>query len=242
MKRFLLVTSLAFAAPSAAQQVAQQTAQRQFAPDLEVRLFPLQYLKPSDAAKLVSPFVFESGAGVFEAGAGVQAITVRATRPVLIRVDSLLKLYDDAPTTLNLRFQILAGSDSAWRDDAIAPEVQNSLRSLFRFAGYRMIAQGTTTVSSSRFSLTLHAADESFILSGGVDALSRGTGARGASAQLSISLSDQMRRTTMLSTGLSVPVGETVIVGSAAGAATDMQRGRTLILVVRTEPVSRGAR
>ncbi|HKS07811.1 MAG TPA: hypothetical protein VJR92_16020 [Gemmatimonadaceae bacterium] len=244
MKHVIRVAAFAICIPSAAlgaQQVQQAQQAEQFpSVALEVQLFPLQFLKPADAAKLISPFVFERNAGVFEAGASVKAITVRASRRVLARVDSLLKVYDEPPVTLNLRFQLIAGSDSAWLDAAIAPDVQNSLRSLFRFAGYRVIAQGVTTVSSTEFMTSLHATDEKFEVSGSVGTISRATAARPASAQLDIRLLSG--RTFMLSTGVSIPVGETVIVGSAAGGPTDTQRGRTLILVVKPEPVSRGAR
>jgi hypothetical protein len=243
MNSFHRVALFLLAVPCAAQQAQQTPPPQHIPPGLEVRTFPLQYLKPADAARLVSPFVFGLMTGVFEAGPSVQAITVRGSRDVLARVDSLLKVYDEPPVTLNLKFQILVGSDSAWRDDAIAPEVQTSLRSLFRFAGYQVVAQGAATVSNSKFSITLRAVDDRFLLNGSVGSISRATvgGARGSTVQLDISLGSSDLR-PLMSTGLSVPLGETVIVGSAAGLATDMQKGRTLILVVRPEPVNRGPR
>lgn len=227
---------------------------------IDVRLFPLEYLSNADAATLVSPFVTQGPCcGVFEAGAAVRGITVKAPRDVLQRVDSLLKANDRAPTTLTFRFQLIAAVDSAGRDPAIPGGVDSTLKDLFRFGGYRLLSQASATVESGTFSVTLSGAGAPYTISGQLGGSGRGgSGGRGAvsspgganappmsasGVRLNINLMGPMESATnnpgimstqyntLLSTGLSLPIGQTVVLGSAAGNG---QR-RALILTVRAE-------
>lgn len=209
---------------------------------IEVRTFPLQNLSPKDAADLISPYVmFAPGMGVYEAGGALRAVTVRATMDILLRVDSILRANDHARATLALRFQLIAASDSAVRDPAISA-LDAELRNLFRFAGYRLLSQGTTMTNESEyFTLTMAGVNgESLKLSGRVIS-ARSSGGKG-SAQLSISLERSTVSTTMagvttsmlqtlVSTGLTVPLGQTVVLGSAAYGAPIA----AIILAVRPE-------
>lgn len=217
---------------------------------LTIRLFPLQYISNSNAAKLVAPFIpLDAAHGVFEAGGAVRGITVRSTKDVIDRVDSLLKANDRAPLTVVLRFQLIAALDSTVRDPSIPAEVEGSLRELFKFGGYRLLAQGSTSVSKASYEVTMAYNTEQFSISGGVgDIRARPTGPTvridgTSSVELTVDLKGtfDMRspngvisgRSTerLLSTGLTVPIGQTVVLGSAAAK----EGRRALILTVRPE-------
>jgi len=199
-------------------------------PKIVVKTFPLQSLSPKDAAALVSPYtMFLGGGGVYEAGGALRAITVRATPEILARVDSILRANDHARATLLLRFQLIAASDSAIKDAAIGP-VDAELRNLFRFAGYRLLSQGSTTANEGEnFTLTMSGVrGETLRLTGRVEAVQASSGMKG-SAQLFISLEHSVQALvggaatsstqTLLSTGLTTPLGQTVVLGSAAYGA-----------------------
>jgi len=225
MRRSLSAVVLSVALVSAGALHAQDPSAR-----IEVRTFPLQNLSPKDAANLISPYVmFVPGMGVYEAGGALRAITVRATMDVLLRVDSILRANDRARATLSLRFQLIAASDSAVRDAAIGA-VDAELRNLFRFAGYRLLSQGTTLANEGeRFTLTMAGVNGEILKLSGHVVSAQPSGGKG-SAQLFISLERAIRSTSMqgvttfapqvlLSTGLTVPLGQTVVLGSAAYGA-----------------------
>ena len=244
--------------PMSAPAVAQQAAQGQATSLFETRLFPLQFMSNQDAASLIAPFVQVDGRfGVFEAGAAVRGITVRASKDILTRVDSLLKAYDRAPASTVLRFQLIAALDSTVKDPAIPANVDATLRDLFKFGGYRLLAQGSAAVGSSNFEVTMSAGADRYTISGtmGNARGSAGRGGRGSppppsssasSVELSVNLMGSVEnqmpagRTvtwqTLFSTGLAVPMGETVVLGSAAASGGR----RALILTVRPELLSGG--
>jgi hypothetical protein len=222
-----------------------------------VRTFPLQSLSPKDAADLVAPYtMFVPGAGVYEAGGALRAITVRGTSEMLARVDSILRANDHPRATLVMRFQLIAASETAARDPAIS-DVDTELRSLFRFAGYRLLSQGTAVVNEAEmFSLLMGGANGDVLrLSGSVfatrpagkqplyvvDGVVSSPASKGT-AQIAISLTRMIATTngtgvrmptleTLLTTGLTVPLGQTVVIGSAAYGASIP----AIILVVRPE-------
>lgn len=222
-----------------------------------VRTFALQTLSPGAAASLLAPYINSvpgGFAGVYEAGGSIKAITVRAPKEVLSTADSVLRIYDAAPPTIALHFKLIAANDSGTHDAAIS-EIDATLRQMFRFTGYRQIADGTTTISPST---QLNSFDMSFA-GGGTDCYLRGI--IGASSGLGANLSQYLTislyanppagsaalqgagvtngrglgpgQRLILSTGLNVPIGQTVVIGGATGN----DAGRTLILTVRPELV-----
>ena len=218
-------------------------AQAQGPKDLSVRTFPLQNLSPSDAAKLVSPYVMGllPTGGVFEAGGAVSAITVRATPEIIVRIDSLLRANDHPRATIVLRFQVIAASDSTLHDASIAA-IETELRSLFRFAGYRMLSQGAAIVSAPEtFSITMPGSrGDMFSLEGMVEAVQI-VGGKG-SARLRVALKSkspisvgqivQYQVAEIFSTGLTVPLGQTAVLGTAATTSGGIP---ALILVVKPD-------
>lgn len=208
--------------------VAQQTSS-----PLAVKTFDLHNLRPDDAAKLLSPYVQTAGGGVYDAGS-LHAITVRETPLVLAVMDSLLRAHDRAPATIILHFQLIAARDSN-ETDARIQGLNAALRSLFRFRGYRLLAEGSTTAQESQsFALTMLGGTEQFVINGQTGTFARAGG--GGSVRVNVSLQDLGRgRMQLLGTGVTIPIGQTVVLGSAA-AGTDLP---ALILVV--QPTLAGA-
>jgi hypothetical protein len=206
-----------------------------------VKTFRLRNLKPDDAARLLSPYVTSPGGGVFEAGA-IGAITVRETPRVLVLVDSLLRVHDRPRAQVSMRFQLIAALDSAHRDPAIAT-IDAELRKLFKFGGYELIGEATMlTEEMNDFATTLTTKPkqsggmpvrESFQIRGWMEGVS-GTG-NDRTVRVTISLQDAGRvDSDLLRTGLSMPAGQTVILGSARPTMTIGSRA-ALILVVQPE-------
>ena len=211
--------------------------------DLPVRTFKLHNLRAEDAAKLLGPYVNAPNGGVFDAGR-INAITVRETHSVLALVDSLLRAHDRPRAVVTVRFQLIAALDSNHRDPAIAG-IDAELRKLFRFAGYELIGEGTTrTEEMSEFTMTLSTrvkqvgADrfrEAFQIRGFVEGV-EGAG-EGRTVRMNVALQDASRgkeMPDMLRTGLTMPAGQSVILGSASPTLTIASRV-ALILVVQPE-------
>lgn len=245
--RFHHYSAFALLLATAPVAMAQQTktAERRTAPvtvrssELSERTFKLVHLAPDDAAKLVAPYVHPVyGAGVFEAGA-IRAITVRETPEMLARIAALLKEHDLAAATVVLRFQLIAAESTQNRDPAIAA-VESQLRSLFRFPGYRLVSEATAMASIHQaFRLLIAADDERLELNGHVNSVNVGEGE--PSVHLNVSLirpvpvvdakSGGVMAGGLLGTGLTVPLGQTVVMGSTTPGGKIM----ALILVVRPE-------
>lgn len=218
--------------------------------DLSVKTFRLRNLRPDDAAKLLGPYVNTPGGGVFEAGS-IGAITVRETSTMLVFIDSLLRVHDRDRARVSMRFQLIAAIDSAYRDPAIAG-VDAELRKLFRFAGYELIGEGTTlteemsdfttTLSTRAMALGRERFAESFQISGWVDGVQGSGDAR--TVRITVTLRDANQgkdAPELLRTGLSIPAGQSVILGSARPTVTSGSRV-ALILVVQPEVSGSGGR
>jgi hypothetical protein len=231
--RLATVACLVAASPLVASTVAAQETQ----PQLITRTISLRYLRPTDAARLASPYVRSARAGVYEAGS-LQAVTVTETAPIVARIDSLLRENDRAPTVLTFRFQLIAADDTPGRDPSI-DSLDSALRGLFRFKGYHLLGEGSTTAGENEnFSLTVAAGEDRYALFGEVITVQAGGGpgsvrvrVRLSRASGSIYQGKPIDAETLLSTGLTVPLGQTVVLGSAAPGGPN----HALILAVRPE-------
>jgi hypothetical protein len=217
-----------------------------------VRTFPLHRLSVKDAAKLLAPYLQSELSGAFETGSDVHAITVRGTARELHSVDSLLAIFDRAPRSVLLRFQIIEATEDATKDPRIS-EVDASLRDLFRYAGYRLAAEGIARTEEAQqgFEVSLGAGGASYTVRGVV----RSADDAGGTMRLSLSLEQPMMiplmgNQSLFSTQLVVPVGQVVVLGSASprfydrkgddtnSVATAIQtprQGNPIILTVRPE-------
>jgi hypothetical protein len=202
---------------------AQDSARAPSREPLPVRTFTLRHLDQEHAGRLLTPYVYEPNAAVFP-GATSHEITVRASRRTLQVVDSLLRERDKPSATVMLRFQLYAAVDSG--GEQLPADIGPALRSAFRFNGYRMISQGSISTSEDAvFSTTLGAAGAYgdatlYRVSGRLESIGGNTK---GSLPLTIRLSEVTvaggSGPEVFSTGLSVPLGQTMVLGSGAVGA-----------------------
>ncbi|HSQ32017.1 MAG TPA: hypothetical protein VLN49_19305 [Gemmatimonadaceae bacterium] len=216
-------------------------------PQLPVRTYTLRRLSTTQAARLITPYVQGPMSGVFS-GASSHELTVRASQSTLRVVDSLLRERDKASAPVRLNFQLIAATDSA--GDDLPGDIGAALRSMFRFKGYRLISQGSVaTNEDTEFSVTLGTNQAShgpavYRVHGTVESVA-GNGM--GSLPLTIQLSQQSPPSAgaIFSTGLTVPLGQTVVLGSGAVEVDERPRPGTgpsvstqaLILAVRPDVV-----
>lgn len=200
------------------------------------RTIPLRHLRAADAARLVSPYVRHPQGGVYDGGA-VQAVTVTETALTLQRIDSLIRENDRSGAVLTFRFQLIAAEDTPARDVAI-DSLDATLRKLFRYKGYRLLGEGTATAGEMEsFSLTVAGGEDRFGLAGEVIAVQAGTGGavrlrvRLARATGGMYQGKPTESEVLLTTGLTVPLGQTIVLGSAAPGG----KIQAIILAVRPE-------
>jgi len=207
-----------------------------------VRTFTLRHLHPESVKRLVQPYILSTKGGVFEAGHPIRAITVRETPENLARIDSLIRAHDRSPATLTFRFQLIAAEDQPTRDPAIVG-LDSTLRGLLRFAGYRLLSQAVVTVGEAQhFAQTLNADDERLLLTGEVSEIRAADGGGNVYVQVHLSRprgviaeGKEIPNERLLQTGVSVPLGQTVVLGSAVPGG----KVRALILAVRPEVATR---
>jgi hypothetical protein len=200
-------------------------------PEMETRTFDVQHLTTFQTESMVWPYVYGDRPGapgelsVFEGG-----LTVRETPDNLERIARVLEERDRARPGVTLYFQLIE-ADGPGEADPRIEDVEAVLRELFRFEGYRLLSearigameggvgiQGFRTPDGGEYQLM---ADVRSI---------RGTAERG-SVEIEVRLHGSPEM--YLETRITVPVGQTVVLGSSqmdpAGGAT--------ILTVRPELV-----
>jgi len=210
-------------------------AQEQQAP-LVTRTIPLRYLQAVDAARLISPYVRSPQGGVYEATA-VRAVTVTETASTIARIDSIIRENDRSPAVLTFRFQLITGDDTPGVDSSIE-SLATTLRGLFRYKGYHLIGEGSASAGeTANFSLTIAGGQDRFALNGEVDALQVGNN---GAVRIRVWLANAPNGTYqgkpiesehLLSTGVTIPLGQTVVLGSAAPGGSN----KALILAVRPD-------
>jgi hypothetical protein len=115
------------------------------APNLETRTFRLQSLADHVALTVIDPYVYGDRPNAPGAATAMQGVlTVRETRDNLDRIARVLEEFDSPRQSVTLHFQVILANGAGSTDPAIA-EVEEELRKLFRFAGYRLVAQGSVT-------------------------------------------------------------------------------------------------
>ena len=191
---------------------------------MAVRTFTLSRLSADQAARLIGPYAAGAGEGVFP-GASSHEVTVRAPQQVLLVVDSLLREHDKTPTPVTLTFQLYAATDGG--GDELPADIGSALHSMFRFKGYRLISQGSVTTNEDQsFFVTLGANQASgaatlYGVRGNVESVT-GTGKGTLPLTIRLSQVSPANAADILSTGLTVPLGQTVVLGSGAVRLVDM--------------------
>jgi hypothetical protein len=220
---------------------AQQTgsASTRTGTDMVVKTITLRHLNSTEAMQLLTPYGQTAGGGVFQVP-GVRAVTIREVPKVIAEMERVLAIYDRSPATVTLNFQLIAAENSGPRDPAVAG-LDSLLRGVLKFSGYRLLRTTVANASENeRVSQSLAADQETYTLRVFVSQI-RTEGAE-ASVHLSVELTKDASITTpvgktpvpgreLLSTGVNVPIGHTVVLGAAAADGGD----RALILTVRPQ-------
>ncbi|HXT17452.1 MAG TPA: hypothetical protein VN706_17560 [Gemmatimonadaceae bacterium] len=193
----------------------------QSGPDtVAVRTVQLHHLTNSDAVALLTPYMLGRG-GVYTAGQGIHAVTLRGSARTIAEMEKLLAQYDRSPTTVTLSFQLVSGDYTNRRDPVLA-SLDSVLRTVLRFSGYHLISTALINASErSSTTQTLSADGQDYELSTTVEEIS-GEGAD-ATIHLKVYLQETahagMTHNIILSTGVTIPMGHTVVLGTSVQTA-----------------------
>jgi type II secretory pathway component GspD/PulD (secretin) len=184
----------------------------------ETRTFALKQIAPKEALGLVEGYV-PGGTANIRATEMPRALTVTAPRSRLDQITQVLATYDKAAPNAQLTFQIIEADGFTQKDPAIA-DVEAAVREVFKFTGYRLLAEGMVIAHPPGAFRQVIGKD--YVIEGGIEA--EGTDA----VRLQLEL---YKMFPILKTSVVVPYGETVVVGSSpAGPGTN-----AIILVVRNK-------
>jgi|SRR5437588_2935818 len=198
-------------------------------PNLDTRTFALKYLRGSDAVSILLPYIYTDrpyGKGVFSVSDN--AITVRETRDNLDKIARVLAEYDRSRPFVRLTFHLIEADGAATTDPAIR-DVEATLRHLFRFQGYRLVAEGVVSATEKgEVTQMLATTPDHYQLSASVRRLAGS--ADSATVELAVRL-ELLDRASRFNTTVTIPVGKTAVLGNVQA----LPHGRTLILTVRPE-------
>lgn len=159
-----------------------------------------------------------------------------------------------APVTVTLNFQLIEASNSGLRDPALAG-LDSTLRSVLRFSGYRLLTTSVLNLSAGSMSQqTLRADGENYRLACSIR--NAAAESRDGRVYLDVTLErfvpvavvdGHAAETPVFSTGVDIPVGNTVVLGSFVEdhphtvKASRMVTGDTLVKVgAEAVPSARG--
>jgi hypothetical protein len=180
---------------------------------------------------------------VYEASASssIRAVTIREIQTVFNEMMAVLERYDRDPATVVLNFQLIAAENTNTRDPAVA-SLDTLLRSVLKFSGYRLLSTSVAAASEGQLvSQTISADGDPLTLSVQISELR--TEGNDASVQLYVQLNKQgippsaqnggipRPASEMFSTGVRVPIGQTVVLGTSAAEGGT----RAMILTVRPQ-------
>ena len=197
---------------------------------LETRTFALHYLSRGEAQELVGPYVYRDRPGAEGAlSTGQNIVTVRETTDNLDRIARVLVQFDRPAPSVRLTFKLIR-ADGAARPDSSIREVESALRSLFRFRGYALVAEGIVTGSQESTSRqTLEGSGGPYSLVAGIDRI----GSAGDSAVVTLHVRLGFRGGDF-GTTVGIPIGKTAVLGNVQGGSASS----ALILTVRPDLVT----
>ncbi len=238
----LLAAAIGFAPLANAQQASTAPVHATVQPKFVVKTVPLHHLTSREAVKLLEPYSQTAGGGVYEVP-NIRAVTIRELPNVFSEMMTVLSQYDREPASVTLSFQLIAAENTSTRDPVVA-NLDSLLRGVLKFSGYRLLS--TSVASASEYGhirQTLSAGDDQLSLS--VDVCDLRIDGNSASVHSDVSLTKPMVVATaqtagqmpsqILSTGVTVPIGQTVVLGTS----TTEGGQRALILTVRPQLAKR---
>jgi hypothetical protein len=201
-------------------------------PRLETRTFALHYLALGEVQNLLMPYVDQTRPGAKgEMTVGSGTISVRETADNLDRIARVLAQYDRPQPSVQLHFKIIRADGEARADSSIR-DVETALRSLFRFHGYTLVAEGMITgAQQSRTEQFLAGSGGPYRLMADVQQVS------GAGDSAIVHLGVVLRFPGpggSFETTVGIPVGKTAVLGNVTGSTSNT----ALILTVRPDLVA----
>lgn len=205
--------------------------------ELETRTFELEHVDSDDVTGLIEPYVYRDRDGA-EGTIGMteRTVTVRELPENLDRIAAVLEQFDRPPPVVRLNFKVIEADGFSGSDHAIAG-IEEELRKLFNFDGYRLAAQtAIQTLAGGGYVQQTVGDERTYRIVAQVLDVSERDGR--ASMTLAIELEE------LFSTTVSIPLGDTVVLGS--GQLQDWMSGvpgtslRAAILVVTPELVDGG--
>lgn len=201
-------------------------------PRLETRTFALHYLSQEEVGQLLRPYVdYDRPTAKGDMSVGAGTVTVRETADNLDRIARALAQFDRPQPTVRLHFQVIR-ADGAARADSSIREIETQLRSLFRFQGYALVADGFVTGSEGTTTR------QSLGGSGGPYALTaRINGVAGSGDSAIVHLVVELRFPGpggSFETSVGIPAGRTAVLGNVTGSTSNS----ALILTVRPDLVA----
>ena len=199
-------------------------------PRLETRTFALHYLYSGLAERILAPYVDTGRPGAPGAmSLTPSTLTVRETPDNLDRIARVLAQYDRPEPSVRLTFKVIQ-ADGAARPDSSIREIEGVLRSLFRFQGYALVAEGLVTgAQNARSRQTLTGSGGPYSLDTSIDWVA-GSG-DSATVHLRVELNFPGGQ---FSTTVGIPVGKTAVLGNVKGGPPNS----ALILTVRPDLVA----
>lgn len=194
--------------------------------ELETRTFELSYIEPDDAIGFLEPYVYgdrEGAPGVMTQAPN--AVTVRELPENLARIEAVLAEFDRPPATVSLHFMLIEADGFTESDPAIA-EVEEELRKLFNFQGYRLAARSTLQTVEGGF-VEQVVGDAGYQIHGEVTDVNPETG----------ELSMYIELQGLFTTRVRIPLGQTVVLGSGQLVGPAAESARAAILAVAPELV-----
>ena len=193
-------------------------------PRLETRTFVLNSMMSSAAMELLQPYVSPDHGSISVAG---RLLSVRDTRASLERIEQVLYEHDRPAANIQLQFQLIRANGAGPNDSAIGA-IEAQLRRLFRFRGYRLMAQASTVSSGqSEFRVRMTSGSAIYAIDGGLEDV-RVSGDSG-SARLTVNLGST-EYGQILNTRLNIRLGHTAVLGGQP-----VGQAGALILAVRAD-------
>jgi len=192
---------------------------------LETRTFRVDNLQPFQVEQLLAPYVYTDRVGGRPGtmSVAVGAVTVRETADNLEKIARVLEEFDVPAADSRLRFQLIRADGAAAAPDPAIASVVIELEKIFRFRGYELLGEAFVTVGDGDISQAFPGT--SYVVTAEARPLQRGL------VRLqSLNLWDA-ERSPILSTSVTVPVDQTLVLGSAPSAEGE----GAVILTVRAE-------
>jgi hypothetical protein len=236
-----LATLAVALAATVTQAAAQQATPPHTLPgDFVVQTIPLKQLTSAEAVQLLSPYVRSATGGVYQVSPTIRAVTIREVPAVWAQMMAVLEKYDRERATVTLNFQLIAAENSSTRDPAVAG-LDSLLRGVLKFSGYRLLSTAVASASDGGVVGQAMSADSVPMSLSVVVSDLRVDGAA-ASVHLNVDLRSRLKPTAdrvntgglVLSTGVTVPIGQTVVLGTSAADGGQ----KALILTVRPQLAS----